>query len=151
MKSHEAQFKRHGIKYSVEVKPAQSPEELSVRMVKGMIVQILENLLSNSVYWLKQQRKLDRSFSPKIMVTIEKRSKSISLTDNGPGVPPNRKEEIFQPFVTTKPPGEGKGLGLYISREIAKYNKAALVLLDERTVHKDRLNTFILFLGGTGE
>jgi signal transduction histidine kinase len=120
-------------------------------MVKGMIVQILENLLSNSVYWLKQQRKLDRSFFPKIMVTIDKRSKTISLTDNGPGVPPSRKEEIFQPFVTTKPPGEGKGLGLYISREIAKYNKAALVLSDERTIHKNRLNTFILFLEGTQE
>jgi signal transduction histidine kinase len=149
LKSHEAQFKRHGIKYSLEVKPAQSSAELTVRMVKGMIVQILENLLSNSVYWLKQQRKLDRSFLPKIMVTIDKRSKAISLADNGPGVPPRRKEEIFQPFVTTKPPGEGKGLGLYISREIAKYNKAALVLSDERTIHKDRLNTFILFLEGT--
>jgi signal transduction histidine kinase len=151
LKSHEAQFKRHNIKYSLEVKPAHSSEELTVRMVKGMIVQILENLLSNSVYWLKEQRKLNRSFSPKIVVTIDKRSRTISLTDNGPGVPPSRKEEIFQPFVTTKPPGEGKGLGLYISREIAKYNKAALVLSDERTIHKNRLNTFILFLEGTEE
>jgi signal transduction histidine kinase len=151
LKSHEAQFKRHNIKYSLEVRPSQSTAELTVKMVKGMIVQILENLLSNSVYWLKQQRKLDRSFLPKIMVTIDKRSKTISLTDNGPGIPPTRKEEIFQPFVTTKPPGEGKGLGLYISREIAKYNKAALVLSDERTTHKNRLNTFILFLEGTEE
>ena len=59
---------------------------------------------------------------------------------------PSREEEIFQPFVTTKPPGEGKGLGLYISREIASYHDAAIGISDKRTVHPDRLNTFVLSL-----
>ena len=77
--------------------------------------------------------------------------KEINFTDNGPGVPPSRKEEIFQPFVTTKPPGEGKGLGLYISREIAKYHGASIYMSETRAVHKDRLNTFILSLEATGE
>ena len=38
--------------------------------VKGMIVQILENLISNSVYWLDQRRKLERRFSPEIAVSV---------------------------------------------------------------------------------
>lgn len=144
--SHEAQFRRHGITCTVSVKPERTPQGMPVKMVKGMIVQIIENLFSNSVYWLKQQRKLADCFSPKIEVAIDIRSKEIRVTDNGPGIPAERKDELFQPFVTTKPPGEGKGLGLYISREIASYHGAALVLSDERTIHDDRLNTFILTL-----
>ena len=115
-------------------------------MVKGMIVQIMENLLSNSVYWLKEQKTISKDFSPEIKVTIDTQAKEIHLTDNGPGVPPFRKEEIFQAFVTTKPPGEGKGLGLFISREIAKYNRASIYMSEEKAVHDDRLNTFILSL-----
>ena len=44
------------------------------------------------------------------------------VQDNGPGVPVSRKERIFQPFVTTKPSGMGKGLGLFIARDMAEYH-----------------------------
>ncbi len=147
LSSHEAQFGRHHIKCSpLRVVPASSAKSLQVHMVKGMVVQILENLLSNSVYWLDQQRKLDRNFLPEITITIDTQAKEIIIVDNGPGIPISRKGEMFQPFVTTKPPGEGKGLGLYISREIARYHGAELFLSDERTVHDDCLNTFVLSL-----
>ena len=145
--SHEAQFRRHGITCSVSAQPVRPPAGMMVKMVKGMIVQILENLLSNSVYWLKQQRRLDKGFAPTIEVVVDVKAREIRVTDNGPGIAPERKEEVFQPFVTTKPPGEGKGLGLYISREIAHYHGATLVLSDRPTVHKERLNTFVLKLG----
>jgi len=145
--SHEAQFRRHAIKCSVGVEPSRPSNGMEVRLVKGMVVQIIENLLSNSVYWLKQQRKLDKNFSPKINIIIDTKAKEVRVTDNGPGIPPERSEEVFQPFVTTKPPGEGKGLGLYISREIAHYHGAALILSDKPAVHKGRLNTFNLILG----
>ncbi|MFC1829724.1 ATP-binding protein [Thermodesulfobacteriota bacterium] len=144
--SHEAQFKRHDIKYYIKVKPPRKRNDFPVKMVKGMIVQIMENLLSNSVYWLKQQATVDKDFEPEITVIIDTLAKKIHLTDNGPGVPPQRKEEIFQPFVTTKPPGEGKGLGLFISREIAKHNVASLYMSDETLIHDDRLNTFVFSL-----
>ena len=144
--SHEAQFDRHDIHFVLLVLPEGSPEQMAVRMVKGMVVHIVENLLSNSVYWLKQQKALDSSFEPEIEVVIDTRAKEIRFTDNGPGVDPSRAEEIFQPFVTTKPPGEGKGLGLYISREIASYHDAAIGISDKRTVHPDRLNTFVFSL-----
>lgn len=149
--SHEAQFIRHNIKYSLEIIPPEATSGFSVKMVKGMIAQIFENLLSNSVYWLKEQKMFEKTFFPEIIVTVVISKKEINFTDNGPGVPPSRKEEIFQPFVTTKPPGEGKGLGLYISREIAKYHGASIYMSETRAVHKDRLNTFILSLEATGE
>lgn len=149
--SHDAQFHRHGIRSSVEVEPSRPKGGVIVRMVKGMIVQIMENLLSNSVYWLKQQRKLEKRFVPEIRIAIDARAREIRVSDNGPGIPVERKDEIFQPFVTTKPPGEGKGLGLYISSEIAKYHDATLILSDKPTIHPDRLNTFVLILGARQE
>lgn len=146
LQSHEAQFNRHGIDYILNVQPEGSPENMTVRMVKGMVAQIVENLLSNSVYWLKQQKVLDATFESKVEIVIDKESKEIRVTDNGPGVDPARKDDIFQPFVTTKPPGEGKGLGLYLSREIAFYHNAALDMSDVQSVHSDRFNTFVLSL-----
>ena len=145
--THSAQCERHGIECTIRCEPEHHRGGWSVRMVKGMIVQILENLLANSVYWLKQQRKIDKRFKPKIEVVLRPKSREICVVDNGPGVAPSRREEIFQPFITTKPPGEGKGLGLYIAREIATYHDVALFLSDEPSAHTNRLNTFILALG----
>ena len=104
LQSHEAQFDRHGIKCTLSIQPRDSGKSMPVRMVKGMVVQIMENLLSNSVYWLKQQKVLDRSFLPEIEIAIDSEARAIRVTDNGPGVDPSRKYEVFQPFVTTKPP-----------------------------------------------
>ena len=148
LQSHEAQFTRHGIDYELSVQPEGSRKNMTVRMVKGMVAQIVENLLSNSVYWLKQQKVLEAAFEPKVEIVIDTGAKEIQITDNGPGVDPDREEDIFQPFVTNKPPGEGKGLGLYLSREIASYHNAALGMSDVRSVHSDRLNTFVLSLEG---
>ena len=144
--SHHAQFFRHNVNLTFLVTPP--GHKMPVRMVKGMCVQILENLLSNSMYWLKHRKSLDRAFHPAIEVAIDIDTKSLSLTDNGPGVPIARKTQVFQPFFTTKPPGEGHGLGLYVSKEIANYNEADLELSDQSTVHDDRLNTFVLRLRG---
>ena len=144
--SHHAQFSRHNVKLTFLVTPP--GRVMRVRMVKGMCVQILENLLSNSMYWLKQRKSHDRVFHPEIEVAIDIEAKTLSLTDNGPGIPLERKSQVFQPFFTTKPPSEGHGLGLYVSKEIANYNEADLALSDQPTVHGDRLNTFVLRLRG---
>ena len=43
----------------------------------------------------------------------------LTIEDNGPGVTEDRREHIFQPFISNKPAGQGRGLGLYIARELA--------------------------------
>lgn len=146
LSDHRTQFKENGIGVTTTVLPKPS-STLRVKMVKGMLVQVLENLISNSVYWLRQQKQLDETFVPKINVFIDTDAKSIEFSDNGPGVERNRREEIFLPFVTLKPAGKGKGLGLYIAREIANYHDANLYLSEVPSVRKTRLNTFILELG----
>lgn len=148
LENHAPQFKRHAIQAHLSVTPENRPQELQVKMVRGMVVQILENLLSNSVYWLALQRREDATFEPHIWIEIDTEEQSLTVTDNGPGIDPSRGEEIFRPFVTTKPPGEGHGLGLYIAREIAHYHKVTLELGKEPVIRPGRLNTFVLSLRG---
>jgi signal transduction histidine kinase len=144
--THEGQFQRHGIHLNFQVQSNHPNSSLKVNAVEGMIVQILENLISNSVYWLDRRKEGQPGFVPEINVTIDPLSKMIYFTDNGPGVRPEDSEIIFQPFVTKKKGGEGKGLGLFISREIANYNGATLYLSDEPTIHPNKLNRFVFTL-----
>ncbi|MEL6383914.1 MAG: ATP-binding protein [Cyanobacteria bacterium J06626_18] len=53
----------------------------------------------------------------------------ISITDNGPGIPPEIKARVFEPFFTTKPIGEGTGLGLNISRKIVQKHNGWIALV----------------------
>ncbi len=141
---HEGEFKRHQIKCVVA--PREGTKKMMVKMVKGMIVQILENLLSNSLYWLKAHARITDGFSPRIDVEIDSDKNELRITDNGPGVTESIRPRLFTPFFTTKPAGHGKGLGLFISRDIAKYHDCTLELSDDHSVHKDRYNTFVLAL-----
>jgi len=142
--NHISQFERHKILY--EISDKSTSEMWNIKVVPGMIVQILENLISNSVYWIKQEQNINRTFSAKIKLVIDRDEEKISFTDNGPGIPRDKREEVFRPFVSTKPPGAGKGLGLYISKEIAKYHNASLSLLDNNDKY---LNTFVLNIKNT--
>ena len=55
----------------------------------------------------------------------------VEVTDNGGGVPEELREKIFQPFFTTKPTGEGTGLGLSMSYDIVKQHGGLLSLTSE--------------------
>lgn len=146
VESRDAQFRRHGVKCEIRSPGGGAPRPWQVRMVPGMLIQIVENLLTNSVYWLKQARRANPKHKGEITIVVDSRSRTVSVTDNGPGVLPSLAARIFEPFFTTKPPGQGKGLGLYVSREIAQYHQGTLDLSTQHTVHKDRLNTFVLAL-----
>ena len=144
--NHRAQFGRHGIE--VKFTPSRHGG-LSIRAVRGMLIQILENLIANSVYWLKQQRRYQAGLEPKIIIDLDIEDRAITVEDNGPGVDPSRREMIFHPFVTSKPPGQGRGLGLYISRELAAYHGWELYL-DQHAGRQrpGRLSLFVLEFGG---
>ena len=78
-------------------------------------------------------------------MVIDTDDRSLTVEDNGPGVIGDRRERIFQPFVTTKPTGQGRGLGLYISRDMAEYHGWKLYLDDKvGRVRERRLNAFVL-------
>ncbi|PZO69802.1 MAG: hypothetical protein DI636_06785 [Pelagerythrobacter marensis] len=142
--SHAGQFSRYGISPNLLPRYDEGGGA-TIRAVRGMIVQILENLIDNSVFWLRQKSRQEPSFEPRITVELDIEASELRFTDNGPGIAVSRAEDVFRPFISSKPPGEGKGLGLYISKEIARYHECDLYLLDDP---KDgRLNTFVLDFG----
>jgi signal transduction histidine kinase len=125
-----------------------SEGSLRIRAVKGMLIQIIENLLSNSFYWLKHQAIVQPNFKPRVVIELSPKDSLLTITDNGPGIEVERKEEVFEPFVTSKPPGQGSGLGLYIARELAAYHGWTLELAAPSKTSSKTLHTFVLDLSG---
>ncbi len=110
---------------------------------KGQILQILDNLLSNSFYWLRNR--LDIRGPADVTIVLDNARREIRFTDTGPGIPPERADQVFEQFFTTKPPQSGRGLGLYIAKRLAQENNATLTLAP---VEKDGLHrTFVLKFG----
>ncbi|WBO23218.1 sensor histidine kinase [Sphingomonas abietis] len=137
------QFARHGI--AVEITGPRRP--MKIKAVRGMLIQIIENLVENSVYWLKVEGRRQRGFQPRIQIEVDAGARELRFSDNGPGIAQSSAEEVFEPFKTSKPPGQGRGLGLYISRELARYHDWALSLDTDELNEDDRLSTFVLELG----
>lgn len=135
------ELERQGIEPEIDfVRGRQMP----VTGIRGMFVQIVENILSNSLYWLERRKKEQSSFVPTINITFDPPRGEVRFADNGPGISPQLKDDIFKAFFSTKGKNRRQGLGLYIARECAESNGASLDLSEERSVHKDRLNTFVL-------
>ena len=144
LENHAREFERHGI--VVDFKYPSYP--FKIKAVRGMIIQILENLVVNASYWLKQQTRFETHFEPSIIITISAEDKYLTIEDNGPGVIKERRERIFQPFITSKPTGQGRGLGLYIARDMADYHNWKLYMDEELgRIREGRTNMFVLDMG----
>ncbi|WP_081085721.1 ATP-binding protein [Burkholderia cepacia] len=144
---HVAQFgpTRHDIDFSID--PSSDFETVAF-IVEGNFVQIIENLIVNSVYWLDLHKKEHPSFEPKIIVKILSSPPRVQYFDNGPGIPKGRAESVFEPFFSTKKGNVARrrGLGLYIARQNAESMGGSLNLIDIDNPHENRYNTFELEL-----
>src|ERR1022692_4178482 len=83
----------------------------------------LLNLYNNAFYAVNEKKKTaDTNYEPTVSVITKKSGNkiSISVSDNGNGIPQKIVDKIFQPFFTTKPTGQGTGLGLSLSYDIIK-------------------------------
>lgn len=109
-------------------------DDFSVTVNRGKLVQIIDNLLNNSEYWLIQRKKNEPKFSPSIAIKIE--APWIYISDNGYGISPAVENQVFEPFVTTKPKGEGRGLGLFIIQQLLDSSGCTIALEPIRNEHK---------------
>ena len=92
-----------------------------VAVVPQELGRVLLNLLTNAFYALRQRQRLGESgYQPTVTITTKRleNAAEICVRDNGTGIPESVKAKIFQPFFTTKPTGEGTGLGLSLSYDI---------------------------------
>ncbi len=92
-----------------------------VNVIPQDIGRVLLNLFNNAFYAVNQKKKaFDGNFKPEVTVAtmIENGQIVIKVKDNGIGIPDAIKEKIMQPFFTTKPTGEGTGLGLSLTYDM---------------------------------
>jgi two-component system, NtrC family, sensor kinase len=93
-----------------------------IDIVPQDIGRVLLNLFNNAFYAVMQKKKVtnDGSYEPLVTVSTKKADNKVVITvsDNGTGIPQQVLDKIYQPFFTTKPTGEGTGLGLSLSYDI---------------------------------
>jgi two-component system, NtrC family, sensor kinase len=92
-----------------------------INVIPQDIGRVLLNLFNNAFYAVNEKKKTARpDYKPEVSVTtgFENGSVTIVVKDNGIGIPDAIKEKIMQPFFTTKPTGEGTGLGLSLTYDM---------------------------------
>jgi signal transduction histidine kinase len=95
----------------------------NIEIVPQDIGRVLLNLYNNAFYAVNEKKKqMDGRFEPTVSVTIKNSGAKveISVRDNGTGIPQKALDKIYHPFFTTKPTGQGTGLGLSLSYDIIK-------------------------------
>ena len=92
-----------------------------IKIISQDIGRVVLNLITNAFYAVMEKKKLQlEGFEPTVTVSTKKIDNKIivNVKDNGTGIPQKALDKIFQPFFTTKPTGQGTGLGLSLSYDI---------------------------------
>jgi len=108
--------------FNITLKRDLDPDAGAVELYPQEITRALLNLISNGFYAASKRKSdaRDGSFEPVLSAVTRNlgRTVEIRIRDNGTGIPPEVKEKMFNPFFTTKPAGEGTGLGLSMTHDI---------------------------------
>ena len=120
----------HGLKakdkdFNADIKTDFDNSIGNINIIPQDIGRVLLNLYNNALYAVNEKLRLalhDSHYVPTVEVSTKKEGNKvlISVKDNGNGIPQKIIDKIFQPFFTTKPTGQGTGLGLSMSYDIVK-------------------------------
>jgi len=102
-----------------------------INIIPQDIGRVLLNLYNNAFYAVMEKKNSGiEGYDPSVTVRTKKQGKNIEIMvkDNGPGIPDKIMDKIFQPFFTTKPTGQGTGLGLSLSYDIIKAHSGELIV-----------------------
>jgi ligand-binding sensor domain-containing protein/signal transduction histidine kinase len=117
----------------------------NINIVPQDIGRVILNLITNAFYVVNEKSKQGISgYEPTVEVSTKKAGDKvlISVKDNGNGIPQKILDKIFQPFFTTKPTGQGTGLGLSLSYDIVKAHGGELKVMSK----EGEGSTFIIIL-----
>jgi len=101
----------------------------NINVIPQDIGRVILNLITNAFYVVNEKKNSGiENYEPTVTVTTKKSDDKvlISVKDNGKGIPQKVLDKIFQPFFTTKPTGQGTGLGLSLSYDIVKVHGGEL-------------------------
>ena len=136
-----ARMEGNEIKVIVQVRS----KGFSVNMNKGKLTQVFDNLVLNAEYWLKESIRAEYIRTGEIIIDVD--APFVRVADNGRGVDESVEDTLFEPFVTMKRTGEGRGLGLFVCRQLLDSEACGLALLPDRNEHGRRC-AFELDLSG---
>jgi signal transduction histidine kinase len=95
----------------------------NINIIPQDIGRVVLNLINNAFYVVDEKKKQNQTgYEPTVSISTKKNDGKIEICvkDNGNGIPQKVLDKIFQPFFTTKPTGQGTGLGLSLSYDIVK-------------------------------
>jgi signal transduction histidine kinase len=123
----------------IKVKVEEPYGSMTVRIRRGTLIQVFNNLIDNSCYWLGR---MSESKERNLAITVLSNESAVLISDNGPGVPPKDRMKIFDAFFSNKV--DGRGLGLYIAREALADAEATIELVEEKSADRifDQGTTF---------
>jgi signal transduction histidine kinase len=107
--------------FNVTLKLDLDPEAGAAELYPQEITRALLNLISNGFYAVTQRKSEEgETFEPVLTAATKNLGKTVEIRihDNGTGIPSDVREKMFNPFFTTKPSGEGTGLGLSMSHDV---------------------------------
>jgi signal transduction histidine kinase len=118
----------HGLRakdksFNAEIKTDFDNSIGKINIVPQDIGRVLLNLINNAFYAVNEKQKTENSaYVPTVAIVTKNLNEKVEIkvSDNGNGIPQNIIDKIFQPFFTTKPTGEGTGLGLSLAYDIIK-------------------------------
>lgn len=102
-------------------------ETFTVKMREGSCMQIFNNLIDNSIFWLSRKSEVDRRI---IRIIMESETSSVFVSDSGAGVTARYRDKIFEPFFSMRG-SDGRGLGLYIVKEILEEKNWDITLVTQ--------------------
>jgi signal transduction histidine kinase len=115
------------------------PDAGMIELFPQEITRAFLNLISNGFYAATMRKKEidEQSFEPMLSVRTKNLGGKVEIRirDNGAGIPKDVKEKIFNPFFTTKPAGEGTGLGLSMSHDIVVKQHGGTIDVDTEQGH----------------
>jgi signal transduction histidine kinase len=125
---HGARAEKQG--FNITLQRSLDPAAGEVDVFPQDITRVLLNLISNGFYAATKRRAETNGgdYEPTLAAGTRSLGDRVEVTirDNGTGIPPEVKEKIFNPFFTTKPAGEGTGIGLSISHDIVKQHGGSI-------------------------
>ena len=95
----------------------------NINIIPQDIGRVILNLITNAFYVVDEKKKSGiENYEPTVSISTNKKNNKVEIRvkDNGNGIPQKVMDKIFQPFFTTKPTGQGTGLGLSLSYDIVK-------------------------------
>ncbi|RYF77298.1 MAG: tetratricopeptide repeat protein [Cytophagaceae bacterium] len=121
--------------FTAELLLQTDPDLPMLNIVPQDIGRVLQNLYTNAFYALQQRQTSDETgYEPTLWVSTQRLRDEVvvHIRDNGTGIPAKLVDKIFQPFFTTKPTGEGTGLGLSLSYDIVTKGHGGQMQVDTK-------------------